>query len=47
MEAQLGHVLINRIVLLFHDRFDFVLSSDYHVVGEFFGQILLAFETIE
>jgi len=29
----LDHVIFNSIVLLFHDWFDFVLSSDYHVVS--------------
>ena len=41
------HVLINRIVLLFYDWIDFVLSSDYHVVNGFWLNFAYALETIK
>jgi len=43
----LDHVIINKIVFLFHDWFDFVLSSDYHVVSEFWPNFACILKKIE
>jgi len=43
----LDQVIFNRIALLFHHWFDFVLSSDYHVVSGFWPNFACTLETIE